>query len=116
MYKKHDSFLALKHKKISIEKVEYVKPKEVLEHIQFKIENSKLHIDKYINEFYPKSKFLFNSLYKFYLITRTSYFWEVIYRMSLIGVRRISRKINFEGMDPYSFRTRDIPTITRMIF
>ena len=111
-----DIIHALKHQRISIEKTEYVKPKEVLEHIQFKIENSKYHIDKYINEFYPKSRFVFNSLYKFYMITRTSYFWELIYRMSLIGVRRISRKINFEGMDPYSFRTRDIPTITRMVF
>ena len=111
-----DIIHALKHQRISIEKTEYVQPKEVLEHIQFKIENSKYHIDKYINEFYPKSRFVFNSLYKFYMITRTSYFWELIYRMSLIGVRRISRKINFEGMDPYSFRTRDIPTITRMVF
>jgi len=111
-----DIIFALKHKKISIEKIGYVKPKEVLEHIQFKIENSKYYIDKYINEFYPKSRLLFNSSYKFYLVTRKSYFWEIIYRMSLVGVRRISRKINFEGMDPYSFRTRDIPTITRMIF
>ena len=90
-----DIVYALRHKRISIEKIGYVKPKEVLEHIQFKIENSKYHIDKYINEFYPKSKFLFNFLYKFYLSTQTSYFWELIYRISLIGVRRISRKINF---------------------
>ena len=111
-----DIIFALKHKRIEIEKIGYVKPKEVLEHIQFKIEHSKYHIDKYINEFYPKSRFLFNSLYKFYMVTRKSYFWELVYRMSLIGVRRISRKINFEGLDPYSFRTRDIPTITRMVF
>ena len=111
-----DIIFALKHKRIEIEKIGYVKPKEVLEHIQFKIEHSKYHIDKYINEFYPKSRFLFNSLYKFYMVTRKSYFWELVYLMSLIGVRRISRKINFEGLDPYSFRTRDIPTITRMVF
>ena len=38
-----DIIFALKHKKISIEKIGYVKPKEVLEHIQFKIENSKYY-------------------------------------------------------------------------
>jgi hypothetical protein len=111
-----DVIYALKHKQISIEKTAYVEPKEVLEHIQFKIEHSKEHIDKYINEFYPKSKFIFNSLYKFYMITRKNYFWELVYHISLIGVKRISKKINFEGLDPYSFRTRDIPTITKMVF
>ena len=31
-------------------------------------------------------------------------------------VNDIVEKINFKGYDPYAFRTRDIPTITKMIF
>ena len=49
-----DILYAMKKGKISIEKMEYVNPHEVLEHIQYKIENSKEYIDGYVKEFYPK--------------------------------------------------------------
>ena len=47
-----DILYAMKKGKISIEKMEYVKRSEVLEHIQYKIENSKEYIDQYVKEFY----------------------------------------------------------------
>jgi predicted metal-dependent phosphoesterase TrpH len=111
-----DVIHAMKKGKISIEKTEYVTHREVLEHIQYKIENSKEYIDKYIQEFYPKYFWLFNQMYKSYMFTKKSFMWRAVFKIALFGLRRISYKINFEGYDPYAFRTRNIPTMTKMIF
>ena len=111
-----DVIYAMKKGKISIEKTEYITHSEVLEHIRYKIENSKEYIDQYVKEFYPKYFCLFNMMYKSYMFTKKSLVWDIVFRIALFGLRRISYKINFEGYDPYVFRTRDIPTITKMIF
>ena len=111
-----DVISALVKKRISIENTGYVSRNEILQHIQYKIENSKEYIDWYVREFYPKFFSLFNISHKFYMSTRKSYFWNIVYRLAVFSLKRISYKINFEGYDPYAFRTRDIPTITRMIF
>ena len=55
-------------------------------------------------------------MYRSYMFTKKSLIWDATLRIALFGLRRISYKINFEGYDPYAFRTRDIPTITKMIF
>ena len=111
-----DVIYAMKKGKISIEKTEYITRSEVLEHIRYKIENSKEYIDQYVKEFYPNYFWLFNIMYKSYMFTKKSIIWDITLKIALFGLRRISYKINFEGYDPYVFRTRDIPTITKMIF
>ena len=111
-----DIISALRKKRISIENIDYESRKEVLQHIQYKIENSKEYIDWYVKEFYPKFFSLFNTSYKFYMYTSKSYIWDMVFRVAIYALKRISYKINFEGHDPYAFRTRDIPTITWMIF
>ncbi len=111
-----DILYSMKKGKILIEKTEYVKRREVLEHLQYKIANSKEYIDQYVNEFYPRFSWLFNQLFKTYMFTKNSFVWDAFYRIALFGLRRISYKINFEGYDPYAFRSRDIPTITKMVF
>jgi len=111
-----DIISALRKKRILIEKIDYVSRHEVLQHIQYKIENSKGYIDWYVREFYPKFFSLFNTSYKFYMLTKKNYLWDVVLRLAIFSLKRISYKINFEGYDPYAFRTRDLPTITRMIF
>jgi len=111
-----DVISSMRKKKISIEKTGYVSRSEVLEHIQYKIENSKEYIDWYVKEFYPKFFWLFNSTYKFYMHTRKNYLWNLAFNFAIFALKRISYKINFEGKDPYTFRTRDISAITRMIF
>ena len=111
-----DVIYAMKKGKISIEKTEYITRSEVLEHIRYKIENSKEYIDQYVKEFYPNYFWLFNIMYKSYMFTKKSIIWDTTFKIALFGLRRISYKINFEGYDPYAFRTRDIPTITKMIF
>jgi hypothetical protein len=111
-----DIISVLRKKRILIEKTDYVSRHEVLQHIQYKIENSKGYIDWYVREFYPKFFSLFNTSYKFYMLTRKNYLWDLVFRLAIFALKRISYKINFEGYDPYAFRTRDLPTITRMIF
>lgn len=107
---------SMKKKQISIENTGYINRREVLEHVYYKIENSKEYIDKYIAEFYPRSVWLFKLLYKFYTSTHKNYLWDMLFQLCVFGLKRISYKINFEGYDPYAFRTRDIPTITKMVF
>ena len=111
-----DIISSMKKGRITIEKTQYVKRHEVLEHLQYKIGNSKDYIDKYVQEFYPKYFWLFNQMFKSYMFTKNSFIWDVFFKIALYGLRRISYKINFEGYDPYAFRSRDIPTITKMIF
>ena len=107
---------AMKHRKITIENTGYIQPKEALEHIRYKIQNSAFFIDKYTAQFYPRALGPIKLLYKLYMINPEGIFWNVFYRMSIIALRRISKKINFEGYDHRLFRERDLGTIAKMIF
>ena len=114
---KLDSIIAaMKHHKITIQSTGYVQPKEALEHIRYKIQNSAFFIDKYTSQFYPRALGPIKLLYKLYMINPEGIFWNMFYRMSIIALRRISRKINFEGYDHRLFRERDLGTIAKMIF
>jgi len=114
---KLDSVIAaMKHRKITIENTGYVRPKEALEHIRYKIQNSAFFIDKYTAQFYPRALGPIKLLYKLYMINPEGIFWNMFYRMSIIALRRISKKINFEGYDHRLFRERDLGTIAKMIF
>ena len=55
---------AMKHHKITIENTGYVQPKEALEHIRYKIQNSAFFIDKYTSQFYPRALLPIKLLYK----------------------------------------------------
>ena len=74
---------AMKHHKITIEKTAYVQPKEALEHIRYKIENSAFFIDKYTSQFYPRALWPIKLLYKLYMIDPEGIFWNMFYRMSI---------------------------------
>ena len=114
---KLDSVIAaMKHCKITIENTGYVQPKEALEHIRYKIQNSAFFIDKYTAQFYPRALGPIKLLYKLYMINPEGIFWNVFYRMSIIALKRISKKINFGGYDHRLFRERDLGTIAKMIF
>ena len=114
---KLDSVIAaMKHSKITIENTGYVQPKEALEHIRYKIQNSAFFIDKYTAQFYPRALGPIKLLYKLYMINPEGIFWNVFYRMSIIALKRISKKINFGGYDHRLFRERDLGTIAKMIF
>ena len=114
---KLDSIIhAMKHNRIKINTMEYVQPHEVLEHIRYKIENSKDYIDWYISEFYPRSGLAFSLLYKLYMSSPEGILCKALCRLSINTLKRISRKINFEGYNPSIFRERNIGTIAKMVF
>ena len=105
---------AMKRHKITIEKTAYVQPKEALEHIRYKIENSAFFIDKYTSQFYPRALWPIKLLYKLYMIDPEGIFWNMFYRMSISALKKISRKINFEGYDHRLFRERNLVNILKM--
>ena len=107
---------AMKHHKITIENTGYVQPKEALEHIRYKIQNSAFFIDKYTSQFYPRALLPIKLLYKLYMINPEGIFWNMFYRMSIVALRRISKKINFEGYDHHLFRERNLANILKMVF
>ena len=114
---KLDSVIAaMKHHKITIENTGYLQPKEALEHIRYKIQNSAFFIDKYTSQFYPRASWAIRLLYKFYMISPESIFWNIFYRMSITGLKRISRKINFEGYDYHLFQERNLGNMLKMVF
>ncbi len=114
---KLDSVIAaMKHHKITIENTGYLQPKEALEHIRYKIQNSAFFIDKYTSQFYPRALWAVRLLYKFYMISPESIFWNIFYRMSITGLKRISRKINFEGYDYHLFQERNLGNMLKMVF
>ena len=106
---------AMKHHNVSIENTVYVQPKEALEHIRYKIQNSAFFIDKYTSQFYPRALWPIKLLYKLYMIDPEGIFWNMFYRTSIVALRRISRKINFEGYDHRLFRERNLVNILKMI-
>ena len=112
---KLDSIIsAMKHHKITIEDTGYVQPKEALEHIRYKIENSAFFIDKYASQFYPRALWAVRVLYKLYMISPESIFWNMFYRTSIAVLKRISRKINFEGYDYRLLRERNLGVLLKM--
>ena len=111
-----DIIHAMKHNQIKINTTGYVQPREVLEHIRYKIENSKNYIDWHVSEFYPRSVWAFSLLYKLYMLNPEGIFCKALLILGISMLKRISRKINFEGYNPSRFRERDLGTIAKMIF
>ena len=109
-----DVINAMNHHKITIERTAYVQPKEALEHIRYKIENSAFFIDKNTSQFYPHSLWPIKLLYKLYMVDPEGIFWNIFYRMSISALKRISKKINFEGYDHRLFRERNLVNILKM--
>ena len=112
---KIDSIIsAMKHHKITIQNTGYVQPKEALEHIRYKIENSAFFIEKYTSQFYPQALWAVKMLYKLYMISPESIFWNMFYRTSVAALKRVSRKINFEGYDYRLLRERNLGVLLKM--
>ena len=109
-----DVINAMKHHKIVMESTAYVQTREALEHIRYKIENSAFFIDKYTSQFYPRALWPIKLLYKLYMVDPEGIFWNMFYRMSISALKRISKKINFEGYDHRLFRERNLVNILKM--
>lgn len=94
-----DILSALRNKKIKILNTGYTLPEETLEHLKFKINNSKEYIFDYVQEHHPNALWLFSFLYRVYNIDQDSYLWTMVYKFCLYFLKRISHKINYQNID-----------------
>jgi len=109
-----DILYSMKHNLISIHHTGYAKQSEILEHLKYKMNNSKDYVMEYINEKYPHSKWLFSLLIKMYNHNHDSYLWSLFYRISLLFMKRISKKINFQNLDSNFMKDRNLLTMFQM--
>ena len=104
---------AMQHGKIKISQTGYMLQNEALEHLQYKINNSRQYIEDYISEHHHDTKWLFSLLLKIYDHNQNSFVLPLFYKVALYMVKRISHKINFQDQDPNVMNERNISAIFR---
>ena len=111
-----DILFSLKRGKISILQTGYAQRKETIEHLQYKVDNSKDYVIEYISTNYPNAKWLLKFLLRFYDANQNSYLWTLFYNIGIHFMKRISQKINFENMDPSFMKDRNLSTMFKSAF
>lgn len=111
-----DVLSSLKHGKIKIQTTGYASAKETIEHLRYKIENSHEYLYDYMSTFYPRSKRLFSLLLQLFEKNPNSYLWILFYKFAIFAMNRISKKINFQNLDPIILRDRNIATMLKAAF
>jgi predicted metal-dependent phosphoesterase TrpH len=106
-----DVLSAMRHNKIKILNTGYTLNHEALEHLKFKIDNSKDYIFDYVRNNHPNSVWLFSFLLKMYHLDRDSYLWNMFYKIAVYFLKRISYKINFKRLDSDFMNQRNPYTI-----
>ena len=109
-----DLLPAMKNGKISISQTGYALQNETLDHLRYKITNSKEYLVDYISENYPKAKWLLNLLLKIYESNPNSHLWSLFYKIAIYLMKRISQKINFQNQDPSFMKDRNLSTMFQM--
>ena len=109
-----DALFSMKHGKISIHQTGYAKEQETLEHIKYKINNSKDYLAEYIREHYPNSEWMMSLLLKMYDLNQNSYMWSLVYKLAVYLMKRVSTKINIKGYDAAKLHDRNLATMLRM--
>jgi len=110
-----DSILqSMKSGKIEILQTGYALQNETLDHLKYKINNSKEYLIDYISENYPNSKWLLTFLLQIYGTNQNSYIWSLFYKIAIYLMKRISQKINFQNYDPYFMKDRNLGTMFKM--
>lgn len=104
----------MKRGKIKIKQTGYTSQTETLDHLKYKINNSREYIMEYISEKYPNQKWLFTLLLRIYNSNQNSYLWSLLYNISVYAVSRISKKINLQNQDPGFMAERNLATIFKM--
>ncbi|MDH3203166.1 MAG: PHP domain-containing protein [Nitrosopumilus sp.] len=111
-----DILHAMKHGKLKISQTGYALQNETLDHLKYKINNSKEYLIDYISEHYPNAKWLLALLLRIYDSNQNSHMWPLFYNISLYMMKRISQKINFENKDPSFMKERNLGTMFKMAF
>lgn len=106
-----DVLSAMHHNKIQILNTGYTLNHEALDHLKFKIDNSKDYIIDYVKTHHPNSAWLFSFLLKMYNLDHDSYLWNTFYKIAVYFLKRISYKINFKSLDSDFMNQRNPFTI-----
>jgi hypothetical protein len=109
-----DILSAMKQKRIQIQNTGYATTKETIEHLRYKVDNSKKFIHDYVAQFYPQSKTYLSLLLRLYEKNPNSYLWILFYKFALFAMKRLSRKVNFQNLDPSFMKERNLGTIFKM--
>ena len=109
-----DALYSMKHGKITIHQTGYAKEQETLEHIKYKINNSKDYLAEYIRDHYPNSQWMMSLLLKMYDLNQNSYLWSLVYKLAVYLMKRVSNKINIQGYDAAKLHDRNLATMLRM--
>ncbi|MXX20893.1 MAG: PHP domain-containing protein [Cenarchaeum sp. SB0661_bin_35] len=110
-----DSILnAMRHGQISVEKTGYVSRSETLEHLEYKIRNSRQYLEDYITEHYSNSRWLLRLLLHTYSSNPDSILWTPVYKLGVYLMGRVSSKVNQKGADPSFMKGRNLGSMLRM--
>lgn len=110
-----DSVLyAMRHGHITVERTGYASCSETLEHLQYKIRNSRQYLEDYITEHYSNSRWLLRLLLHTYSSNPDSILWTPVYKMGVYLMSRVSSKVNEKGADPSFMKGRDLCDMLRM--
>ncbi len=102
---------AMRHRDIQILNTGYTLPDETIDHLKFKIDNSKDYIFDYVKKHHPNSVWLFSFLYKMYNLDNDSFLWNMFYKIAIYFLKRISYKINYKNLDSDFLNQRNPLTI-----
>lgn len=109
-----DILHSMKHGQVAISQTGYALQNETLDHLRYKINNSREYLADYISEHYPNSKWLLTLLLRIYEKNQNSPLWNLFYRIAIYLMRRISQKINFQHQDPGFMKDRNLATMFKM--
>jgi len=109
-----DILQSMKQGRIKILQTGYALQNETLDHLKYKINNSKEYLIDYISDNYPNSKWLLTLLLRIYGSNQNSHLWSLFYKIAIYLMKRISQKINFQNYDPYFMKDRKLGTMFKM--
>ena len=109
-----DILHAMRKGRIEITQTGYALQAETLDHLKYKINNSKEYIMEYVAEHYPHERWLFALLLRIYNSNQNSYAWSLFYKIAVYAIRRLSQKINLQNKDPSFMAERNLGTIFKM--
>ena len=104
----------MKQGKIEISQTGYALQSETLDHLRYKINNSKEYLVDYISEHYPNAKWILTFLLRIYDSNQNSHMWALFYKIAIYLMKRISRKINFQNKDSSFMKDRNLTTMFKM--
>ena len=109
-----DALHGMRHNQIGIEQTGYAFESETLEHIKYKIDNSKDYLVQFIKDEYPNSEWFLSFLLRMYNSNQNSYLWSIFYKIAIRLMRRLSTKINNKNFDPDFMKDRNLGTMFKM--